>query len=781
VAGGYDGGYLTSAELYNPTAGTWTSTGSIKNSRESHTATLLPNGQVLIVGGYNLGYLTSAELYNPTTGTWATTGNLNTGRTNHSATVLANGQVLVAGGFGGTGALTSGELYNATPVVGTFSATGSLNTGREEHQAILLPNGQVLVMGGLNGLTYLASVELYNPATGAWTSTGNLNVARQRFTATLLPNGQVLVAGGYGISGNYLASAELYDPTTGIWTVTGNLNNSRGDHTATLLLNGQVLVTGGDIPLYASCELYNPSTGTWTTTGSLNTSRMHHTATLLPNGRVLVAGGYNGNYPTTVELYNPTTGLWTVTGNLNIGRYSHTATLLPNGRVLFAGGTGYLNNLLTSSEVFDPVAGTSSTTGSLTNARYGHSATLLLNGQVLVAGGEGNAGTILASAEMYNPLTGIWTMMGSLNSPRYNHTANLLPTGQVLVSGGLGAGYLTSAELYNPGFGYTSATQPQLNAVSSVISASALSLTGTNFTGVSEASGGTTTNSASNIPVVQLQSLVNEQVINVPLDPSQGFSSTSFVSLPPIGLVPGYALLTMFVNGTPSLSQIVSYSSGVAPVITSSAPTSTATVGTPYNFTCTATGSPTPTFSVPPGALPTGLTLSSTGAISGTPTTPGLYTGTIQAGNGVSPVATQNFSITVNGTYAYWVSQYGLTGNQALPTAIVSPDGITNLMKYSQGLNPFTTYNPGSQSLPVVSFYESILGPSAENLFLTFTGTATDVTYNVQATSDLTGAWTTIKTFPSGGSSPPGTVTVEDTQAVGASPKRFMRLNVTIP
>ena len=125
------------------------------------------------------------------------------------------------------------------------------------------------------------------------------------------------------------------------------------------------------------------------------------------------------------------------------------------------------------------------------------------------------------------------------------------------------AGVLASAELFDPGLGYTSATQPQLNAVSSVSSTSALSLTGTNFTGVSEGSGGATNNSASNIPVVQLQSLVNEQVINVPLDPTHGFTSTAFTSLPPTGLVPGYALLTMFVNGTPSLSQIVPYNVGM--------------------------------------------------------------------------------------------------------------------------------------------------------------------------------------------------------------------------
>jgi hypothetical protein len=185
----------------------------------------------------------------------------------------------------------------------------------------------------------------------------------------------------------------------------------------------------------------------------------------------------------------------------------------------------------------------------------------LPNGQVLVAGGpiDSNPGST-ASCELYNPATGSWTATGSLTIPLELHTATLLPNGQVLVAGGDYGGASSSAELFNPGLGYFSATQPQLNAVSSANSTSALALSGSNFTGDSEGSGGTTSTSASNIPVVQLEFLGNEQVINVPLDPSHGFTSSAFTSLNVTGGVPGYALLTMFVNGTPGTSQIVSYS-----------------------------------------------------------------------------------------------------------------------------------------------------------------------------------------------------------------------------
>src|SRR6266478_8008026 len=131
--------------------------------------------------------------------TFGNTGSLNTGRYWHTATLLPNGKVLVAGGYDGVNYLTSAELYD--PATGTWTATGSLDTARYRHTATLLPNGNVLVAGGVNSSGSLASAELYDPASGTWTAPGSLGAARAAHTATLLPNGKVLVAGGYNDSG----------------------------------------------------------------------------------------------------------------------------------------------------------------------------------------------------------------------------------------------------------------------------------------------------------------------------------------------------------------------------------------------------------------------------------------------------------------------------------------------------------------------------------------------------------------------------------------------------
>lgn len=244
VAGGSAGGTsMESAEIYDPATGTWAVTGNLGTKRSSHTATLLSDGTVLVAGGYFFvpppgsddGSLSSCELYHPATGSWSATGDLQTARDSHTATLLPNGQVLVVGG-NNVNSLDTAELYD--PATGSWDTTGKLAAQRLNHTATLLPNGHVLITGGSN--LYPIFAELYDPATGTWSVGTEMRRRRALHTATLLPDGRVLVAGGE--IGPPLSSVEIYDPAT--LTVPQQLQNIA---TRLKVLPGDKTLIGGFI------------------------------------------------------------------------------------------------------------------------------------------------------------------------------------------------------------------------------------------------------------------------------------------------------------------------------------------------------------------------------------------------------------------------------------------------------------------------------------------------------------------------------------------------------
>src|SRR5436309_11932652 len=154
------------------------------------TASCLARPVMLLLLSFSAG-LASMQPCAATPFEWEYTGSLKTARFHHTATLLPDGRVLVVGGEHGRDPLASAELYD--PATGTWSATGSLNTARDSHTATLLPNGNVLVAGGEATSGDLASAELYDPATGTWTATGSLTAARDFQTTT--PHSSSLVTG----------------------------------------------------------------------------------------------------------------------------------------------------------------------------------------------------------------------------------------------------------------------------------------------------------------------------------------------------------------------------------------------------------------------------------------------------------------------------------------------------------------------------------------------------------------------------------------------------------
>jgi hypothetical protein len=318
----------------------WVTTGSMAEPRVSHTATLLPDGRILVTGGGIETYTATAELFDPATGRWTPAAPMHEARSFHTATRLPDGRVLVAGGTVET-RQPSAEIYD--PTTDTWTETAPMTEPRGQHVAVLLLDGRVLVAGG-TGPSNNPSAELFNPATGRWTRTGDLTVPRSSPGVALLRDGTVLAVGGFVPPDRPPNLAETYDPASGTWTATGPMGVGRaGDgHTATTLPDGTVLTVGDPTGV---TELYDPITRTWRAGPVMGPGqdKGDHTATLLGDGRVLVAGGVTSNLGTSdvsgaSQLFDPTSGTWTPTTPLQSARYGADAVALPNGQVLVVGG-----------------------------------------------------------------------------------------------------------------------------------------------------------------------------------------------------------------------------------------------------------------------------------------------------------------------------------------------------------------------------------------------------------------------------------------------------------
>jgi hypothetical protein len=324
-------------------------------------------------------------------------------RSGHSATLLPDGRVLIAGGMRrNQDFYKSAELYD--PATGKFQLTGEMSQRRVGHIAVLLGSGKVLVAGGWVDQGGTDSAELYDPATGKFTAIARMTTKRGRPSATLLSDGDVLIAGGEERDNESLASAEIFHVKTLSFQPTGSMHEPRISHTATLLKDGRVLIAGGYAgSVVSGAELYDPKKGAFTKTGALGTARCKHTAGLLPDGRVLIAGGsgsrgWNGNL-NSAEIYDPQTGKFAAASAMNDSRFKlpDEAVQLASGRLLIAGGSKAV-------EVFDPASGKFLVVPGEMNDKWHYlSETKLRDGSVLLAGGYPNSDQATAQAWIYRP------------------------------------------------------------------------------------------------------------------------------------------------------------------------------------------------------------------------------------------------------------------------------------------------------------------------------------------------------------------------------------------
>jgi hypothetical protein len=275
--------------------------------------TLMPDGRVMVVGGHidEATGLPDANIFDPVGNTWSRLPDMLRGRWYPSATVLSNGDILVLGGrdqlseysqtpeiwtAGGWRRLTNaqrrlpyyprmfvtpnGKTFFAgePPATRFFDPSGEglwgptisrvVDLNRDYGSAVMYEPGKIIYIGGGQPPTNTAEIIDLNEASPSWRMTGSMAFARRHMNATLLPDGQIFVPGGTSADG---------------------FNNASGAvHTA---------------------EMWNPATEQWTTLAANAVDRMYHsTSLLLPDGRVLFAGsgeGAGGISQKTYEIYSP--------------------------------------------------------------------------------------------------------------------------------------------------------------------------------------------------------------------------------------------------------------------------------------------------------------------------------------------------------------------------------------------------------------------------------------------------------------------------------------------
>jgi len=284
IAGGMNAAGIctTTAEIYDHATGAFTPTGSMGSPRAAHTATRLDDGRVLVTGGLadyqnadsQLAAVLStaqntAEVFDPSTGTWTAVANAMTSkRSGHAAMLEPDGRVLIISGINGgvpTGVGTDVPTFTPTcdrydPTTNTFTIATSIPIGRAFHGASRLASGDVLVTGGLITAgpfgEALATSTCYRLSGGAWTQVGSLPIGVAFHSQVELDDGTAFISGGYlGDFVTLVASANsgVHDGTT--YTAKAQVGTNvglpavqpspRGAHTMTKLWDGSMLLLGG--------------------------------------------------------------------------------------------------------------------------------------------------------------------------------------------------------------------------------------------------------------------------------------------------------------------------------------------------------------------------------------------------------------------------------------------------------------------------------------------------------------------------------------------------------
>lgn len=294
---------------------------------------------------------------------------MNSPRSHHTATVLSNGDILIIGGSStgigprSTEILPSSEIFNVNSKL--FVKSGNLKIPRFNHAAILLPSGKVAVLGGNKGIygeSYIKEVEVWDPVSGEFSINGSLLNEHAGNTAFLRPDGKIQIVGGF--NGNSAPTpkdyfTEIYDTTIGISKYDFPLSEIRTGSTLVPISQNQFIILGGangsggwhqlDLVEKYTVDGSTPNPQAF---GRMPNAFQDNCAINLAEGKIIVGGGYNQqtisatDVISVIDYKNIPSEIQS--NKLLKGRRDHQIIQLPNGNVAFVGGQTFTGHIETT-------------------------------------------------------------------------------------------------------------------------------------------------------------------------------------------------------------------------------------------------------------------------------------------------------------------------------------------------------------------------------------------------------------------------------------------------
>lgn len=414
--------FYKTTDLANPEKCT-----ELNHPRMGATATFLPQeNKVLIVGGMALGqaaprYRRAIEMFDPRTGTFTEVGELKLelARAYHTASLLPDGGVLIAGGISeqnvSTASLRTAFIISQRDSSDRVKVSNTINMRkpRSGHRAVTIAGGRIVFIGGrqlseaaalAEDHTYLADLEIFDPKDKQFISpadplTGNLvemSTARYGHSAVVLATGnEIMIAGGFNKFGPQASIDIVHVSGTEITvTATATTKFSPIFHAATLVADGTVLFSGGyeeildadaqgradvtsvgrttkNVAMWSYQEEFSggPKHLTLLCVDEMTRERGHHTASIAGRRAVFIGGhdliGVSSDTAEIVYLGGDQGGKCFVQApkimTMTDDRARHTVTALPSGEFLILGGLtqdAAVSQSITSAEILSPARST---------------------------------------------------------------------------------------------------------------------------------------------------------------------------------------------------------------------------------------------------------------------------------------------------------------------------------------------------------------------------------------------------------------------------------------